>query len=89
MRLRGRPQQVERAIRSTPEALSAETEAGKVYVKHAAWNTVSVDKAALSPNTDYSVPIGARSRPFHWLTRSCGHGIAAAIAFNGPESAAK
>ena len=78
-------------VRSSPKsgateirarALSDQTEAATVYVKHAAWNTVYVHEAALFPNSNYSVQIDASSRAFHRLARSRGRGLAAAIAFN-------
>ena len=53
MRLRGTPQQVERAILTTAE--------------RDAWSTVYVDEAALFPNSDYSDQIDASSRAFHRL----------------------
>ena len=78
-------------VRSSPEsgaketradALSAQTEAGNVYVKHAVWNTVYVAEAALFPKSDCSDQIDASSRAFHRLTHQRGRGIEAPIALN-------
>lgn len=51
------------------EGLSAQTEAGNVYLIKGSWNKIFVDEAALFPNSDFKDQIDAASRAFHRLTR--------------------
>ena len=51
------------------EPLSAQAEAGNVYLVRGTWNQEFIDEAALFPNSDNKDQIDAASRAFHRLFR--------------------
>lgn len=67
-------------VRATP--LSAQQEAGNVYLLRGPWNEALINEAAFFPNSEFSDQIDAASRAFH---RLLGRGRHGRVAMTPPE----